>query len=104
MRSCGSAAAVAPTSPAGTAPSSSAQGSCCATLPLISPLDTADDRFLISAHMLEHVLIGDASPALLLLAVRGPLVFFMLPDYALRWLARFGALRSLCSASCCGPA
>jgi putative membrane protein len=66
-----------------------------ATLPLISPLDTAGDRFLISAHMLEHVLIGDASPALLLLAVRGPLVFFMLPDYALSRFARLGALRSL---------
>jgi len=65
-----------------------------ATLPLISPLDTAGDQFLISAHMLEHVLIGDASPALLLLAVRGPLVFFMLPDYALRRLARLGWLRS----------
>ena len=64
------------------------------TLPLISPLDTAGDRFLISAHMLEHVLIGDAAPALLLLAVRGPLIFFMIPDYSLRWFARFRALRS----------
>jgi cytochrome c oxidase assembly factor CtaG len=65
-----------------------------ATLPLISPLDTAGDRFLISAHMLEHVLIGDAAPALLLLAVRGPLVFFMLPDYALRFFAGLRWLRS----------
>jgi cytochrome c oxidase assembly factor CtaG len=66
-----------------------------ATLPLISPLDTAGDRFLISAHMLEHVLIGDAAPALLLLAVRGPLTFFVIPDYVLRRFARIGALRSL---------
>jgi putative membrane protein len=72
-----------------------AAGILLATLPLISPLDTAGDRFLISAHMLEHVLIGDAAPALLLLAVRGPLVFFMLPDYVLRPLARLGALRSV---------
>jgi putative membrane protein len=71
-----------------------AAGILLATLPLISPLDTAGDRFLISAHMLEHVLIGDTSPALLLLAVRGPLVFFMLPDYALRRLARLAGLRS----------
>jgi putative membrane protein len=66
-----------------------------ATLPLISPLDTAGDRFLISAHMLEHVLIGDTAPALLLLALRGPLVFFVIPDYALRRFAHIGALRSL---------
>lgn len=71
-----------------------AAGILCATLPLISPLDTAGDRFLISAHMLEHVLIGDAAPALLLLAVRGPLVFFLLPDYALRRLAKIDGLRS----------
>ncbi|HWB21321.1 MAG TPA: cytochrome c oxidase assembly protein [Gaiellaceae bacterium] len=71
-----------------------AAGIVLATTPLISPLDTAGDRFLISAHMLEHVLIGDASPALLLLAVRGPLVFFLLPDYALRPLARVDGLRA----------
>jgi putative membrane protein len=74
-----------------------AAGILLATLPLISPLDTAGDRFLISAHMLEHVLIGDASPALLLLAVRGPLVFFLIPDYALRRLARLDGLRSALS-------
>ncbi len=71
-----------------------AAGILVATVPLISPLDTAGDHFLISAHMLEHVLLDDAAPALLLLAVRGPLAFFMLPDYALRRLARFGELRA----------
>src|SRR5258708_40258079 len=50
-----------------------------ATLPLVSPLDAAGDKFLISAHMLQHVLIGDAAPALLLVAVRGPLLAFVLP-------------------------
>ncbi len=63
-----------------------------ATLPLVSPLDAAGDRFLISAHMLQHVLIGDAAPALLLLAVRGPLLAFVLPAPLGRVLARVEAL------------
>ena len=58
------------------------------TLPLVSPLDTAGDEFLISAHMLQHVLIGDAAPALLLLAVRGPLLAFVLPVSLGRLLVR----------------
>jgi putative membrane protein len=54
------------------------------TLPLVSPLDAAGDGYLLSAHMLEHVLIADAGPALILLAVRGPLLAFMLPVAAVR--------------------
>jgi cytochrome c oxidase assembly factor CtaG len=49
-----------------------------ATLPLVSPLAAAADRRL-SAHMLEHVLVGDAAPALLLASLRGPLLAFVLP-------------------------
>jgi putative membrane protein len=41
--------------------------------PLVSPLNAAAERYLLSAHMLEHVLLADAGPALLVLAVRGPL-------------------------------
>src|SRR5258708_458875 len=63
-----------------------------ATLPLVSPLDAAGDEFLISAHMLQHVLIGDAAPALLLLAVRGPLLAFMLPAPLGGLIARVEAL------------
>ena len=48
-------------------------------LPLVSPLDHLGDEELLSAHMLQHVLIGDAAPALLVVAVRGPLLFFLLP-------------------------
>jgi putative membrane protein len=55
--------------------------------PLVSPLDGVADRYLLSAHMLQHVLIGDAGAALLVLAVRGPLVFFILPALVLRRLA-----------------
>lgn len=64
-------------------------------LPLVSPLDHLGDEELLSAHMLQHVLIGDAAPALLLVAVRGPLLFFMLPPAVLRPLASFRPLRAL---------
>jgi cytochrome c oxidase assembly factor CtaG len=63
------------------------------TLPLVSALDEAGDSYLLSAHMLQHVLIGDAAPALALVALRGPLLFFMLPRTAVRQLARHGPLR-----------
>jgi putative membrane protein len=62
-------------------------------LPLVSPLDELSDRYLLSAHMLEHVLLADVSPALLVLAVRGPLSVFLLPPSILRPLARCSPLR-----------
>ena len=60
---------------------------------LVSPLDPLGDDYLLSAHMLQHVLIGDAAPALLLLAVRGPLVFFMLPRRAVLVLGHSAWIR-----------
>jgi putative membrane protein len=66
-------------------------------LPLVSPLDEAGDERLLSAHMLQHVLIGDAAAALLVVAVRGPLLFFLLPPVALRPLAAFRPLRAALS-------
>ncbi|MDQ2983248.1 MAG: cytochrome c oxidase assembly protein [Actinomycetota bacterium] len=69
-----------------------ALGLAVAVLPLVSPLDAIGDEYLLSAHMLEHVLIGDLAAALLVLAVRGPLVVFMLPPPFLR---RVAALRPL---------
>src|SRR5215212_8372307 len=66
-------------------------------LPLVSPLDHVGDEELLSAHMLQHVLIGDAAPALLVTAVRGPLLFFLLPPFLLRPLASFGPLRAVLS-------
>jgi cytochrome c oxidase assembly factor CtaG len=66
-------------------------------LPLVSPLDHVGDQDLLSAHMLQHVLIGDAAPALLLAAVRGPLLFFLLPPPVLRPLAAFRPLRGFLS-------
>jgi putative membrane protein len=47
--------------------------------PLVSPLDVAGERYLLSAHMLEHILLADAGPALLVLSVRGPLALALVP-------------------------
>jgi putative membrane protein len=66
-------------------------------LPLVSPLGAIGEEDLLSAHMLQHVSIGDAAPALLLLAVRGPLTFFLIPGPALALLARLHALRAALS-------
>jgi cytochrome c oxidase assembly factor CtaG len=66
-------------------------------VPLVSPLDHLGDEQLLSAHMLQHVLIGDAAPALLVTAVRGPLLFFLLPPALLRPLAAFRPLRAFLS-------
>jgi putative membrane protein len=63
-------------------------------LALASPLDGLGDRYLISAHMLQHVIIGDLAPALGLLALRGPLTFFLLPAPLLSALAGFHPLRA----------
>ena len=61
---------------------------------LESPLDSVADDRLLSAHMLQHVLIGDVAPALFVLAVRGPLVFFVLPAAVLGPLARSPRVRA----------
>src|SRR3954454_15842020 len=74
-----------------------AAGPALLVLPLVSPLDHLGDEELLSAHMLQHVLIGDAAPALLLVAVRGPLLFFLLPPFVLRPLAAFRPLRAFLS-------
>jgi cytochrome c oxidase assembly factor CtaG len=68
-----------------------------ATLAVVSPLDEAGERYLLSAHMLQHLLLGDVAPALLVVALRGPLVFFLLPRQTLRPLARARPLRLLLS-------
>jgi putative membrane protein len=62
-------------------------------LSLVSPLDPIGDEYLLSAHMLQHVVIGDLAPALLILGARGPLTLFLLPTPVLRTLAGIGWLR-----------
>ena len=54
------------------------------TLAAVSPLHAAGEAYLLSAHMLQHVLIGDLVPALILLALRGPLFFHVVPVQAFR--------------------
>jgi cytochrome c oxidase assembly factor CtaG len=68
-----------------------------AVLALVSPLDAIGEEYLLSAHMLQHVLIGDTAPALILMALAGPILFFLLPASALGPLARFAPLRSVLS-------
>lgn len=63
---------------------------------LSPPVDELADQ-LLSAHMLGHVLIADAVPALVLVAVRGPLFFFLLPAPLMRWLAQRSWLRAVAS-------
>jgi cytochrome c oxidase assembly factor CtaG len=74
-----------------------AAGLAVALLALCSPLDPTGEQYLMSAHMLQHMLIGDAAPALLVAAVRGPLVLFLLPPLLLRPLAHAGRLRGTVS-------
>lgn len=65
-----------------------------ALVALVSPLDTVADSYLLTAHMLQHLLIGDIVPALLLLALRGPLLFFVLPPSLSRVVLRQRSLRT----------
>jgi cytochrome c oxidase assembly factor CtaG len=66
-----------------------AAGLALAVAPLLSPLAGES----LAGHMLEHVLIGDAAVALLVLEVRGPVLFFLLPPLAARSVARRAPLR-----------
>jgi len=64
------------------------------TLALVSPLDYIGEAYLLSAHMLQHVVIGDLAVALAVVALRGPLTFFLLPAVVLGRLAKLDWLRS----------
>jgi cytochrome c oxidase assembly factor CtaG len=64
------------------------------TLALVSPLDYIGEEYLLSAHMLQHVIIGDFAVALAVVALRGPLTFFLIPAAVLGPLARLDWLRS----------
>jgi len=41
---------------------------------LLSPLDPIGDKYLLSAHMMQHVLLSDIAPALLVLGLRSPIL------------------------------
>jgi putative membrane protein len=62
---------------------------------LCTPIDSIGEDDLLSMHMLQHVLIGDLAPALLIVAVRGPLLVFLLPAAILAPLARNRGVRAV---------
>jgi putative membrane protein len=64
---------------------------------LISPIDTIGENHLLWVHMLQHVLIGGAAIVLVVLAVRGPLLVFMLPPRILGPIARDRDVRAVLS-------
>lgn len=56
-------------------------------LALVSPLHHVANDYLLSAHMVQHMLIGDVAPVLLVLGVSGGLTA-MVPAWALRLAGR----------------
>lgn len=68
-----------------------------AVLALVSPIDTIGEEQLLSAHMLQHLMLGDVGPLLLVLGVSGPMAVFLLPARPMRAVARFRPLRRLLS-------
>jgi cytochrome c oxidase assembly factor CtaG len=62
---------------------------------VVGPLDRLADDKLLSAHMAQHVMIGDLGPALTIAALRGPLLVFFLPAAILAPLARSGRVRAV---------
>ena len=62
---------------------------------LLSPLDHLGETDLVSAHMGQHLLLGDIAAPLLVLGLRSPMYAFVLPRPVLVPLARFQPLRRL---------
>jgi cytochrome c oxidase assembly factor CtaG len=58
------------------------------TLAVVSPVDVVGEEQLLSAHMLQHLLLGDVGPLLVVLGTRGPIGVFLLPPAVLRAAAR----------------
>ena len=65
-------------------------------LAIVSPVHAVGEDQLLSAHMLQHLMLGDLGPLLLVLGVRGPLSVFLLPPALLTVVAR-SKLRRLVS-------
>jgi len=70
-----------------------AAGIAAIALALLSPIDAIGDRWLLSAHMGQHVLLSDVAPALIVLGLRAPILPLGLAPATLRAIAprgRFG--------------
>ena len=63
-------------------------GSLVLFIALVSPIDTLGDRYLLSAHMVQHMLITLVAPPLLLIGMP-PWMFR--PLLRLRWPCRSAA-------------
>jgi cytochrome c oxidase assembly factor CtaG len=57
---------------------------------LLSPIDAIGEHWLLSAHMLQHVLLADVAPALIVLGLRSPVLPLGLAPAALRAVAPGG--------------
>src|SRR4051794_23557354 len=62
---------------------------------LVSPIHTIGENHLLWVHMLQHLLIGDLGIALMVVAVRGPLLVFLLPSRVLGPIARDRDVRAV---------
>ena len=62
---------------------------------LMSPLDGIGDGYLLSAHMLQHILLQDVAPALIVLGLRAPILPLGLGKWGLRQVAPGGRLGRL---------
>lgn len=60
---------------------------------LLSRLDRLAEAHSLTAHMTQHLLLGDVVPLLLTAGLAGPLVLFALPPRTLRAVARTAVLR-----------
>lgn len=64
---------------------------------LCTPIHSIGERHLLWVHMLQHVMIGDLGIALMVAAVRGPLVMFLLPKRVIGTVARDRDVRAIAS-------
>jgi putative membrane protein len=62
------------------------------------PLDAAADRRL-SVHMLQHLLLGDVMPLLLVAGLHGPMSVFALPRILVRAIGRSRRIRAVLHAA-----
>jgi putative membrane protein len=72
-----------------------ASGVALAVFALVSPIDSIGEQSLLSIHMLQHMLVGDAAPALIMAGMCGPMSLLVVPAPLLRRLAHRRRLRSV---------
>ncbi len=66
-------------------------------LAVVSPLDALAEDALLSAHMAQHLALGDLAPLLVVLGLRGAVSLFLLPAPLLVAVARAAAVRRVLS-------